>query len=84
MKKLTEQMQLAIARQRQKEIQAKRRPLEESGYIPSQYGKVTRQERLIDNGHLMKSAALANQSYKREQNRAAKKGQKTVVIRIEK
>lgn len=81
----TEQQRRLEAQLRSKQIQAKRRPLEESGYVKTQWGTVvTNESRLIDNGHFMKTAAQAGQDYKREQRRAAKKGEKTVVIRIEK
>lgn len=80
----SEQQRKLEAKLRSKQIQAKRRPLEESGYVRTQWGSVvTNETRLIDNGHYMKTSAQAGQDYKREQRRAAKKGEKTVVIRIE-
>lgn len=80
----SEQQRKLEAKLRSKQIQAKRRPLEESGYVRTQWGSVvTNETRLIDNGHYMKTSAQAGLDFKREQRRAAKKGEKTVVIRIE-
>lgn len=79
-----QRQEILAARLRKEQIEKKRRPLEESGYIESQYGIVTRPQRLVDNGHWMKSSAAAVQQYKREQVRAAKKNEKTVVIRVKK
>lgn len=75
---------MAQAAARKKSIAEKRRPLEESGQVPSQWGKVTAENRLIDNGHLMRSGAGARQNYLREQARNARKDERQVVIRIEK
>jgi hypothetical protein len=74
--------ELLAAKMRQKQIAEKRRPLEESGYIQSQYGIVTRPQRLIDNGHWMKSSAAAVQSYKREVARKNKLTDTVKCVRI--
>ncbi len=46
--------------------------------LPSQWGKVvTNEQRLIDNGHYMKSSERAQLDYLRERVRQAKKAQKS-------
>jgi len=52
--------------------------------LPSQWGKVvTNEQRLIDNGHFMKTEERAKLDYTREQYRKAKKEAKgSTVIRI--
>lgn len=48
-----------------------------AGNLHSQWGKVvTNEQRLIDNGHFMKSSERANLDYMREAYRKAKKAQK--------
>ena len=52
--------QMNAALERKAEIARKRRPLQESGYLPSQIGKLTCETRLIDNGHLMRTSGQLN------------------------
>jgi uncharacterized protein YjbJ (UPF0337 family) len=82
-KEMLEQKRLE-AKLRAQQIQAKRRPLQESGYVQSQWGKATSPAKLIDNGHYMKSAALAAHHYKLERKRAQKQGEKCKVITVKK
>lgn len=49
-----------------------------AGNLHSQWGRVvTNEQRLIDNGHFMKSAERARLDYLREQYRKVKKAQKS-------
>lgn len=49
-----------------------------AGNLQSQWGKVvTNEQRLIDNGHFMKTSEGARLDYLREQYRKAKKAQKS-------
>lgn len=54
-----------------------------AGQLPSQWGKVvTNEQRLIDNGHFMKTSEGAKLDYLREQYRAEKKRQKSTSATI--
>lgn len=44
------------AKAREIQIARKRRPLQESGYLPSQLTVMTAESRLIDNGHYMRTS----------------------------
>lgn len=58
-----------------------------AGNLPSQWGRVvSNEQRLIDNGHYMKSSERATLDYLRENLRKAKKaakGETTTIVRVE-
>lgn len=58
-----------------------------AGNLPSQWGRVvSNEQRLIDNGHFMKTGERAQLDYMREQYRKAKKAQKDqgpTIVRVE-
>jgi len=83
-KKLAAQRMLE-ARMRQAQIERKNKAVIKAGAnLASQWGKVvTNEQRLIDNGHYMKTNEGARLDYLREQVRKAKKeknSQKTIVL----
>lgn len=81
-----EKQELLIAKLRQQEIARKSQAqkLQNSGAVASQWGKVTSESRLIDNGHYMKSSERATLDYYREQVRQAKKEVGTKIVLVKK
>lgn len=56
-----------------------------SNVIASQWGKVVdNEQRLIDNGHFMKTSEQAKLSYLREEIKKSKKVEKTVIVLVKK
>jgi hypothetical protein len=83
-KKEKEQQEKALAMLRKMEIATKRRRLQESGYVESQMGMLTSQDRVISLGHYAKSSAQAKQHYeweKARQKRAKDKKQSIVIVK---
>lgn len=84
-KKLLTQRKIE-ARMRQAQIERKNSHVIKAGAnLPSQWGKVvTNEQRLIDNGHYMKTSEGAKLDYLRERVRALKKeaGKKSEIINI--
>lgn len=77
----------ARAQNRKEEIARKQGHVIKAGAnLPSQWGQVvTNEQRLIDNGHYMKTGEGAKLDYMREQYRKAKKAQKPQeVVRVRK
>jgi len=72
------------ARLRQEQIAQKSKHCIKSGAnLPSQWGQVvTNEQRLIDNGHFMKTGAGAKLDYMREQYRKTKKASKSTSVNI--
>lgn len=68
------------AKLRQAEIARKRRPLQESGGLKSQWGSMTSETRMLGMGHYMKSGERAELDYLREQARKLKKASKPTSI----
>lgn len=63
---------LLVAKMRQIELSKKKRPLQDSGALPSQWGSMTSDARLLSMGHYEKSSDKAKLDYVREQVRKAK------------
>jgi hypothetical protein len=79
------EQELLVAKHRAWEIQQKRRPLQESGWVESQHGTLTSQDRVISMGHYAKTSGQASQHYqwemarKKRQENAQKK-----IVRVQK
>jgi hypothetical protein len=54
------------AQVRAKQIEAKRRPLEESGYVKSQFGTLTNENRLFEMGYYKRESRAYGQKNKLE------------------
>lgn len=68
------QKKLAAKLQAQKNAEKSKNCIKAGGNLQSQWGKVvTNEQRLIDNGHYMKSNERANLDYMRERYRKLKK-----------
>lgn len=68
------QEKLAARLQAQKNAEKSKNCIKAGANLPSQWGKVvTNEQRLIDNGHFMKTSAGATLSHLREQYRDEKK-----------
>ena len=65
-----------IAKLRQQEIANKRRPLQDSGALKSQWGTMTAESKLLQRGHFLKTGDRARLDYVREQVRKEKASQK--------
>lgn len=65
-----------IAKLRQQEIANKRRPLQDSGALPSQWGRMTSESKLLQRGHFLKTGDRARLDYIREQVRKEKASQR--------
>lgn len=63
---------LLVAKMRQIELSKKKRPLQDSGAVPSQWGGMTSDSRLLSMGHYEKSSDKAKLDYVREQIRRTK------------
>ena len=81
-----EKQELLIAKLRQLEIQRKvqAQKVQSSGSVSSQWGKVTSESRLIDNGHYMKSSQRATLDYYREQVKKTKSEIGTKIVLVKK
>jgi hypothetical protein len=72
------QEKLAARLQAMKNAEKSKHVVKAGANLPSQWGKVVANEqRLIDNGHFMKTSERAQLDYYREQYRKAKKAQKS-------
>lgn len=83
-KKERKQQEKAIARLRKLEIAAKRRRLQESGYIESQHGMLTDKNRVLGLGHYAKTAEQAKQHYEWEIARKKRQNNKKKIVIVKK
>lgn len=76
----------AIAELRRVELERKSKNVVKCGAnLASQWGKVVdNEQRLIDNGHFMKTSEQAKLSYLREELKKSKKVEKTVIVLVKK
>jgi hypothetical protein len=79
-KKEKEQQEKAIARLRKLEIAAKRRHLQESGWVESQHGMLTDKNRVLSLGHYAKTAEQARQHYEWELARKKRQNNKKKIV----
>lgn len=87
MRKSKEELrQLEWAKMRQNEIlrKSQAQKAQSSGGVSSQWGKVTSESRLIDNGHYMKSSERATLDYYRDQVKKTKKENGTKIVLVKK
>lgn len=72
-----------IAKMRQIEIANKRRPLQESGGLTSQWGRMTSESKLLQRGHFLKNGERARLDFVREEIRRlkAQRPQKIIVVK---
>lgn len=76
-----------VAKLRQQEIANKRRPLQESGALKSQWGTMTAESKLLERGHFLKTGDRARLDFVREEVRKQKaknnadKGQVIITIK---
>jgi hypothetical protein len=72
------QKKLEARLQAEKNAEKSKHCIKAGANLPSQWGRVvTNEQRLIDNGHFMKTTERAKLDYMREQYRKAKKAQKS-------
>lgn len=72
------QEKLAARLQAQKNAEKSKNVIKAGANLPSQWGQVvTNEQRLIDNGHYMKTGERAQLDYLRERVRKAKKAQRS-------